>query len=160
MRKKLELFFIVLFLVTGCSLESKLINLHDDFIKNELLYREQYKLMLGLKEELGINGVQISDQILFNRISGYQINLEEAISTWPTSEARLKRVVDIAHELNIQYTSVDTKQSYWIIKDGGGVLGSDFGFLILLEEKIDYYKSRLHGMKPIVNHNDAFSIVY
>lgn len=150
----------VLFIIVGCSVDAKLAALNDRYIENQLQYNQLLRSLRSLDGLLEIKGVVMKKPVLLNLREGYQIEFQVATKKWPDYKSNLLHLLEISEYLQIAYANLDENNTLWIIQNGGGVLGSDFGFLIMGEVDITAYKSRLHSYKNIEGFSGAYSIVY
>ena len=123
--------------LTACSAETTLKRLADKFPQRKAEFNELKELMLSLSgsaKDFRLLSAELArgseDFVDFFGKEG-QIPVTEALErTFSSRREQLMRVQAIVHDARVDYVSVDKERiAVWVTLKGGGVLGSDMGYL-------------------------------
>lgn len=151
--------FVCLAILQGCSVESKFDRLESNFISHEGSYRELEALITKLDKQHQIKGFGVNDLGLTLRDDS-QIDLQQAKNKWPSSSREIDRLFELGKSLDILYANLDEQSSFWITHEGGGVLGTDIGIIMLQDADIRSYKNTINLVLPVKGKDNVYTIAF
>lgn len=164
---KLLLIAVSASVLACCTAESTLDTLKEDFPRYRPDLNELKDLMLVLgKSENNFRYFSsratggADDFIDFFNLNQPRLPVSEPLeNNFPKYRVELLRVQAIVHKLDLDYVSVDRENgAVWITLEGGGVLGSDRGYLYYPgSERITNYSPEY--LAPISGTRDWYAFI-
>jgi hypothetical protein len=163
-RPKVWALVTVASMVLGCSLESTLDSLADQFPKYKSELNSLISVWQALHSEVSLKGYMSGQSRSCKeppciRIGNGEevVPLKVAMQRFPKSSEQLIQLAKLAENIKLDYLSLEVDEYFVIVMKGGGTLASDAGYLFMPRGSSPTRAAKY--FKPISNENYWYAFV-